>query len=97
MSSGSRLSSHFWSRSESPFSGAKSTVFALSITRSSTKIGAQDDDGHVGDRIHHQALDRHFDLHVRSSYQLPATSYQLPATSDQLPAASCELPARRVH
>ena len=32
MSSGSRLSSHFCSRSESPFSGAKSTVFALSMT-----------------------------------------------------------------
>src|SRR4029453_9820123 len=24
---------------------------------------AEDDDGHVGDRIHHQPLDRHFDLH----------------------------------
>src|SRR6266542_6364131 len=41
MSSGSRLSSHFCSRSASPFSGAKSTVLALSITRSSTKIGAR--------------------------------------------------------
>jgi hypothetical protein len=28
MSSGSRLSSHFWRRSESPFSGARSTVLA---------------------------------------------------------------------
>ena len=41
MSSGSRLSSHFWSRSASPFSGAKSTVLALSMTLSSTKIGAR--------------------------------------------------------
>ena len=36
MSSGSRLSSHFCSRSASPLSGAKSTVLALSMTRSST-------------------------------------------------------------
>src|SRR5438093_386808 len=40
-SSGSRLSSHLCSRSASVFSDAKSTVFALSITESSTKIGAR--------------------------------------------------------
>src|SRR5262249_14358349 len=40
-SSGSSDSSHLWRRSASAFSGAKSTVFALSMTVSSTKIGAR--------------------------------------------------------
>ena len=39
--SASRFSSHFCRRSESCFSGARSTDLALSITLSSTKIGAR--------------------------------------------------------
>ena len=54
---------------------------------------AQDDDRHVGDRVDHQPLDRHFDLH--GSYNLGAVARTLSNACTARPHTLCG-PARSI-